>query len=67
MRQRENTEELHRRRQQGEEKEKGKVEEYCEIAQERVSRINKMPQRLVSSFIRAARDWRSGEGNWGSC
>ncbi|XP_030934192.1 uncharacterized protein LOC115959770 [Quercus lobata] len=23
----------------------------------------KMPQRLVSSFIRAARDWRSGEGN----
>ncbi|KAF3950562.1 hypothetical protein CMV_023702 [Castanea mollissima] len=29
----------------------------------RVSRKKKMPQRLVSSFIRAARDWRSGEGN----
>ncbi|XP_065625359.1 BTB/POZ and MATH domain-containing protein 2 isoform X3 [Quercus suber] len=63
VRQWENTEELHRRRQQEEEKEKGKVKEYCEIAQERVSRINKMPQRLVSSFIRAAGDWRSGEGN----
>ena len=30
--QRENTEDLYRRRQQGKEEEKGKVKEYCEIA-----------------------------------
>ena len=29
----------------------------------RRKRKKKKPQRLVSSFIRANRDWRSGEGN----